>query len=52
MLDVYAMKEMRINLGIRRRLPGRSWEEAEIELLHALILGLGCAVLYYGTRSA
>ena len=51
MLDAYATeKEMRFNLGIRRRLwPLMEGGRAEIELLHGLILGLpGCAVLYYG----
>jgi maltose alpha-D-glucosyltransferase/alpha-amylase len=51
MFDAYAArKEMRCNLGIRRRLwPLMDGGRAEIELLHGLILGLpGCAVLYYG----
>jgi len=41
---------MRLNLGIRRRLwPLLLGGRRQIELLHALILGLpGCAVFYYG----
>ncbi|MFO0758937.1 MAG: maltose alpha-D-glucosyltransferase [Byssovorax sp.] len=51
MFDAYAAdREMRHNLGIRRRLwPLLEGGRAEIELLHGLILSLpGCAVLYYG----
>jgi maltose alpha-D-glucosyltransferase/alpha-amylase len=51
MFDAYAARrEMRCNIGIRRRLwPLLEGDREEIELLHGLILGLpGCAVLYYG----
>jgi maltose alpha-D-glucosyltransferase/alpha-amylase len=51
MFDAYAArKEMRCNVGIRRRLwPLMEGSLAEIKLLHGLILGLpGAAVLYYG----
>ncbi|MBI2920970.1 MAG: maltose alpha-D-glucosyltransferase [Planctomycetes bacterium] len=49
--DEYAAEpEMRLNLGIRRRLwPLLQGGRRQIELLHGLILSLhGCAVLYYG----
>ncbi|MEK7466223.1 MAG: maltose alpha-D-glucosyltransferase [Planctomycetota bacterium] len=51
MFDTYAAsKEMRLNLGIRRRLwPLLQGGRRQIELLYGLILSLpGCALLYYG----
>ncbi|KAF0246153.1 MAG: hypothetical protein FD180_984 [Planctomycetota bacterium] len=51
MFDTYAgAKEMRLNLGIRRRLwPLMQGGRRQIELLYGLILSLpGCALLYYG----
>jgi maltose alpha-D-glucosyltransferase / alpha-amylase len=51
MFDTYAAaKEMRLNLGIRRRLwPLLRGGRRQIELLYGLILSLpGCALLYYG----